>query len=189
MNDFKAMYEANCFPQNTLTAGDADTFQLMADDKAAFAIDGSWKMGWFAENTEDITNYTVTYVPGKGDRKSTDIVGGLSMGYYVTRKAWDDPAKREAAVKFVEAMTTDEVVNTFGATAITALKNGTTAPADADALVNDALAMTKGATGIAAAAQDGLNSNARAALFADIKNVVTGKTTAEQAITDCLAVK
>lgn len=189
LNDFKAMYEANCFPQNTLTAGDADTFQLMADDKAAFAIDGSWKMGWFAENTEDITNYTVTYVPGKGDRKSTDIVGGLSMGYYVTRKAWDDPAKREAAVKFVEAMTTDEVVNTFGATAITALKNGTTAPADADALVNDALAMTKGATGIAAAAQDGLNSNARAALFADIKNVVTGKTTAEQAITDCLAVK
>ena len=189
LNDLKAMYEAGAFPANTLTAGDADTFQLMADNKAAFAIDGSWKMGWFAENTEDVSNYTVTYVPGKGDRKSTDIVGGLSMGYYITRKAWDDPAKRAAAVAFVEAMTTDEVVNNFGATAITALKNGTTAPADANALVKDALVMTKGATGIAAATQDGLASDARAALFADVKNVVTGKTTAEAAIEACLAIK
>ncbi len=188
LNDLKAMYEAKCFPQNTLTAGDADTFQLMADNKAAFAIDGSWKMGWFAENTEDVANYTVTYVPGKGDRKSTDIIGGLSMGYYITKKAWDDPEKREAAVQFVQAMTTDEVVTTFGATAITALKNGTKAPADANALQSDALVMTKNATGITAATQDGLNSDARAALFADIKNVVTGKTTAEKAITDCLAV-
>ncbi|MEG2435246.1 MAG: extracellular solute-binding protein [Ruthenibacterium sp.] len=189
LNTIKTMYEANCFPVNTLTAGDADTFQLMADNKAAFAIDGSWKLGWFADNAADINDFTVTYVPGKGERKTTDLVGGLSMGYYITRKAWDDPEKREAAVKFVQAMTTDEVVNTFGATAITALKNGTVAPADANVLVSDALALTKGATGIAAAAEDGLNSEARAALFADVKNVATGKTTAEAAIDACLAVK
>ncbi|MEG1381279.1 MAG: extracellular solute-binding protein, partial [Ruthenibacterium sp.] len=189
LNTIKTMYEANCFPVNTLTAGDADTFQLMADNKAAFAIDGSWKLGWFADNAADINDFTVTYVPGKAERKTTDLVGGLSMGYYITRKAWDDPEKREAAVKFVQAMTTDEVVNTFGATAITALKNGTIAPADANVLVSDALALTKGATGIAAAAEDGLNSEARAALFADVKNVATGKTTAEAAIDACLAVK
>ncbi len=187
LNDIKAMYDAGCFPVNTLTAGDADTFQLMTDDKAAFAIDGSWKIGYFQENAQDINNFTVTYVPGKGARKSTDLIGGLSMGYYITRKAWDDPAKREAAVKFVEAMTTDEVVSTFGATAVTALKNGTAAPADADALVQAALVMTKGATGIAAATEDGLSSEARSALFADVKNVVTGKTTPEQAIDACLA--
>ena len=111
------------------------------------------------------------------------------MGYYITRKAWDDPEKRDAAVQFVMAMTTDEVVSTFGATAVTALKNGTTAPADADALVTDALALTKGASGIAAAAEDGLTSESRAALFADIKNIVTGKTTAEEAIDAALATK
>ena len=189
LNNIKTMYEAGFFPVNTLTAGDADTFQLMADDKAAFAIDGSWKLGWFKDNAADVSNFTVTYVPGKGERKSTDLVGGLSMGYCITRKAWDDPAKREAAVQFVEAMTTDEVVSSFGATAVTALKNGTAAPADADVLINDALALTKGATGIAAAAEDGLNSEARAALFADVKNIATGKTTAEAAIDACLAVK
>lgn len=137
----------------------------------------------------DINDFTVTYVPGQGERKSTDLVGGLSMGYFITRKAWDDPEKREAAVKFVEMMTSDEVVSNFGATAVTALKNGTTAPTDADALVTAALAMTKGATGIAAATEDGLTSEARAALFADVKNIVTGKTTAEQAIDACLAVE
>ena len=86
-------------------------------------------------------------------------------------------------------MTTDDVVSKFGATAVTALKNGTTAPADSDSLVKAALAMTKGATGIAPATQDGLNQTARTALFADIKNIATGKTTAEKAIDSCLAIK
>ena len=187
LEDIKAMYEAGCFPTNTLTAGDTDTFQLMTDNKAAFAIDGSWKIGYFKENAMSIDDFTVTYVPGQGERKNTDLVGGLSMGYYITRKAWDDPEKRDAAVQFVEMMTTDEVVSTFGATAITALKNGTTAPAEADSLDEAAMAMTKGATGISPATEDGLTAESRAALFADIKNIVAGKTTAEQAIDAALA--
>lgn len=189
LNDIKAMYEAGCFPKNTTTAADPETFQLMADNKAAFAIDGSWKIGWFQENAENIDDFTVTYVPSQGERKATDIVGGLSMGYYITKKAWDNPEKQAAVVDFINAMTTDEVVTTFGATSITALKNGTTAPADADSLVTAALAMTKGATGIAAATADGLNQAARNALFADVKNVATGKTTADAAVDAALAAK
>lgn len=198
LNDIKALYEAGFFPKNTTTATDPETFQLIADDKAAFAIDGSWKMGWFtgsvdAEgkvvegNVDNLDDFTVTYVPGKGERKASDMVGGLSMGYYITKKAWDNPEKQAACVEFIKAMTTDEVVTTFGATAVTALKNGTTAPADANSLVTAALAMTKGSTGITAAAQDGLNQEARNALFADVKNVVTGKVTAEASIDAALA--
>ncbi|WP_312645074.1 ABC transporter substrate-binding protein [Hydrogenoanaerobacterium sp.] len=189
LNDIKALYEAGFFPKNTTTAGDAETFQLMADNKAAFAIDGSWKIGWFQENAASVDDFTVTYVPAKNDRKATDMIGGLSMGYYITKKAWDDPAKQAACVDFVKAMTTDDVVSTFGATAVTALKNGTTAPANADSLVTAALAMTKGATGVAPAAQDLLNQAARNAMFADVKNVVTGKTTAEASIDATLAIK
>nr|MBP8856063.1 ABC transporter substrate-binding protein [Oscillospiraceae bacterium] len=191
------MYEKGYFPKNTLTATDADTFQMMADDKAAFAVDGSWKVGWFtgskdAEgkvipgNVEKLEDYTVTYVPGKGERKATDIVGGLSMGYYVTRKAWEDPAKREAAVKFVQAMTTDEVVNTFSAGAPTALKSGMAVPADPNSLTKDAIAMFNGATGLAPAVQDSLNGTARKVLFASVKDIVTGKITAEAAVETAL---
>ena len=105
LNDIKALYEAGYFPENTLTATDAETFQLFTSDKAAFLIDGSWKIGGIAEAVDDIENYTVTHVPGKGDRKTTDEIGGLSMGYYITRKAWDDDEKRDAAVSFVSFMT------------------------------------------------------------------------------------
>lgn len=189
LNDIKTMYQKGYFPTNTITAGDAETFQMMADNKAAFAIDGSWKIGWFQEHAADINDFTVTYVPGKNNRKATDIIGGLSMGYYITRKAWDNPEKQKACVDFVTAMTKDDVVSAFGATAVTALKNGTTPPADADALVTAALAMTKGATGVVGATQDGLNQTARTALFADIKNIVTEKTTAENAIDSALANK
>lgn len=189
LNDIKTLYERGYFPTNTITAGDAETFQMMADNKAAFAIDGSWKIGWFQENAADINDFTVTYVPGQNNRKATDIIGGLSMGYYITKKAWDNPEKQKACVDFVTAMTKDDVVSNFGATAVTALKNGTTPPQDADSLVNAALDMTKGATGVVGATQDGMNQTARTALFADIKNIVTGKTTAEAAIDNCLANK
>jgi raffinose/stachyose/melibiose transport system substrate-binding protein len=189
LNDIKTLYTKGYFPKNTTTATDAETFQLMADNKAAFAIDGSWKIGWFQQNAKSIDDFTVTYVPGANQRKSTDIIGGLSMGYYITKKAWDDPAKQKACVDFVKAMTTDDVVSSFGETAVTALKNGTKAPAKTDSLVNAALEMTKGATGIAPAAQDGLGKNSRTQLFADIKNIVTGKSTAEKTLDTCLAIK
>ena len=187
LEDIKVLYEKGYLPANTLTATDAETFQLMADHKAAFAIDGSWKIGWFQSNADDINNFTVTYVPAQGDRAATDIIGGLSMGYYITRKAWNDPEKRKACVDFVGMMTSDDVVSTFGATAVTALKKGTTPPQDADALVTAALAMTKGATGISPAVQDLLTGEARADLFANVKNVVTGKITATDAIASMIS--
>ena len=187
LEDIKVLYEKGYLPANTLTATDAETFQLMADHKAAFAIDGSWKIGWFQSNADDINNFTVTYVPAQGDRAATDIIGGLSMGYYITRKAWTDPEKRKACVDFVGMMTSDDVVSTFGATAVTALKKGTTPPQDADALVTAALAMTKGATGISPAVQDLLTGEARADLFANVKNVVTGKITATDAIASMIS--
>lgn len=190
LNDIKTLFDKGYFPANTLTSTDAETFQLMADNKAAFAIDGSWKIGWFQENAADINDFTVTYVPAQNDRKATDLIGGLSMGYYITEKAWNDPAKREACVKFVQAMTQDDVVSLFGATAVTALKNGTTAPTDADSLVLAALDMTKNATGVAPAVQDKLNQTARTALFSgSIKNIVTGSIDAKAAVDEALAIK
>lgn len=187
LNDIKELYEKGFLPANTNTALDSETMQMMVEDKAAFAIDGSWKIGWFQENAPEIDDFTVTYVPAKGERKATDIVGGLSMGYFITRKAWEDPAKQKAAVDFIEAMTTNEVVSTFGSTAITALKDGTVAPPDADSMVDAALVMTKGATGIVPATQDGLNQTSRTALFADIKNIAAGTITADEALDSALA--
>ena len=188
LEDIKALYDAGYLPENTLTATDAETVQLVADGQAAFLIDGSWKIGFFQTNCADhLEDFALTYVPAKGERQATDLIGGISMGYYITKKAWDDPAKRDAAVKFVEYMTSDEQVSIFSVTAVTALKNGVT-PADSlDSLQKSAIAMCAGATSVVGAVQDKLTSEQRGDLFANVKNIVTAKITAADAITSALA--
>lgn len=192
LNDIKSLYDAGYFPKNTNEVDDDTTAAMILDDKAAFLLDGSWKVGWFQENSEekniDVNNFSVTYFPSKGNRKPTDAIGGFSMGYSITRKAWEDPEKRDACVEFISAMTTDEVTSTFGELTVTALKKGVdTSGKDLDKLAQSTIAMTKGCTAMVPATQDSLTPDARDALFLDIPNVAAGKITAEKAIQDCLS--
>jgi raffinose/stachyose/melibiose transport system substrate-binding protein len=188
LEDIKTLYDKGFLPENTLTATDAETCQIMADGDAAFMIDGSWKVGFFVDNVGDrLEDYALAYVPGKGDRKASDMIGGISMGYYITRQAWDDPEKRDAVVKFVEHMTRDDVLSTFVTTEVTALKNGAK-PSGLNSLQQSAADMCAGVTGIVAPVQDTLSSEARADLFGNIKNIVTGKMTAAEAIDSALAI-
>lgn len=182
LEDIKTLYEKGYFPANTLTAKDDETFQLFTNDKAAFLCDGSWKVGGIESAVKDPENYTVTYVPGKGDRKSTDIIGGISMGYYITKKAWDDPEKRAAAVDFVEYMTSDEMVSKFAGTGVTALKNGTTPADNMTALSKDAVTFSAGVTAISPAVQDNLSEAVRKPIFGEMSSIVQGKTAAKDAV-------
>ena len=132
---------------------------------------------------DDIENFTVVNVPGKGDRKTTDEIGGLSMGYYITRKAWDDEEKRDAAVSFVSFMTSDEVVSKFAGVSATALKEGA-APdtSEFNPLQVDAIAYTASFTGISPAVQDNLSAAAREPIFADMASIVNGDVDAADAV-------
>ena len=186
LEDFKALYEAGYFPANTLTASDAETVEMFNQGEAAFLIDGSWKVGYFTENAADLNDFAISYVPGKGDRSASEAIGGISMGYFITRKAWDDPAKREAAVEFVSQLTSDEVLSTFVTTEVTALVNGAS-PAGLNPLQQSAADANANITAIAGAVQDSLTAEARGDLFANVQNVVTGKMSAEDAIASALA--
>lgn len=183
INDIKALYEDGYFPKNTNSVTDAETFQMFVDGKAAFLLDGSWKAGGIAEATDDIDNFTVTYCPGKNDRKATDLIGGLSSGYYISRKAWDDPDKREAAVSFIEYMTSDEMVSKFAATSATALKNGVEIDeSKLDTLQKDCIKLTAGATGISPAVQDLVPQEYRVPIFDGMPKLVTGDEKIETAV-------
>ena len=108
------------------------------------------------------------------------------MGYFITRKAWDDAEKREAAVEFVSQLTSDEVMSTFVTTEVTALVNGAS-PAGLNSLQQSAADTNANITGVVGAVQDTLTAEARGDLFANVQNVVTGKMTAEEAIASALA--
>ena len=186
LNDIKALYEAGYFPANTLTASDAETVELFNAGEAAFLIDGSWKVGYFTENAENLEDFAIAYVPGKGERRASEAIGGISMGYFITKKAWDDPDKREAAVEFVSQLTSDETLSTFVTTEVTALASGAK-PAGLNPLQQSAADANANITAIAGAVQDLLTAEARGDLFANVQNVVTGKMSAEDAVASAIA--
>ncbi len=199
MEDIKELYEAGYFPENTNSAKDDETFAMFTSGKAAFLIDGSWKVGGITAacqsdpddastlDTDMLANFGVTYVPAKAesDRKSTDLIGGISSGYYITRKAWDDEAKRDAAVKFVSHMTTDETVGIFAQHSATALKNAPEV-ADVTSLQENAIQMIAGTTSFTGAVQDVFNGECRVSTFDGMPQIVTGAVSAEDAVAEGL---
>ena len=185
--DLKDLYERGFFPKNTLTATDAETVAMFGEGEAAFLIDGSWKVGYFVSNHEDtLEDYVVSYVPAKGDRKASEAIGGISMGYFITTKAWEDPAKREAAVEFVSYLTSDDVLSKFVTTEVTALVNGAK-PEGLNILQQSAADANASITGVVGAVQDTITSEAKGDLFGNVQNVVTGKMTAEEAVASAIA--
>ncbi len=186
LNDMKELYDKGYLPENALSAGDAETFQLMADDKAAFALDGSWKCGWFADNA-DPANFFVTLPPTKEARKATELIGGISMGYYITTKAWEDESKREACVKFVEYMTSDDMVSKFSSAGnVTALKNGVTPDANANDLIKSVADMNGKVSGVIGAVQDTISGEQKTDIFGNVKLICDGSMTPEDALTSML---
>lgn len=201
MNDVKAMYEAGCFPENTLSATDDETFQLFVQDKAAFLVDGSWKIGGIVGacqsdpndpatlDQEKLDKFAVTYVPAKGARKATDLIGGFSMGYYITAKAWEDPDKQAAAVDFVNFMTSDDMIMKFAQHSANPLKE--TPDVDKtqfNSLQLNALEMAEGTTSFVDAAQDVFNGECRVSTFDGMPQIVTGEVDAKDAVEEGLKV-
>lgn len=199
MEDIKELYEAGFFPENTLSATDDETFAMFTEGKAAFLIDGSWKVGGIVNacqsdpedastlDTEKLAKFDVTYIPGAGDRKATDLIGGLSMGYYITTKAWEDPDKKAAAVDFVTYMTSDEIVPVFSQHTASALKN---APEVDESVFNPlqvkAMAMMSGVTSLTGAVQDIFQGDCRVSTFDGMPEIVTGKVSAVDAVAEGL---
>ena len=186
LEDIRYLYQQGYFPGNTLTAADAQTVTMFAEGKAAFLIDGSWQVGYLTEHHgSHLADFTVCCVPAKGERKATEAIGGISMGYFITRKAWEEPQTRDAAVAFVNHLTSDEVLSTFIRTEVTALVDGAF-PEGLNTLEQSAADANAQLTGVCEAVQDTISAEAKSTLFANIQKVVTGRMTPEEAIASAL---
>lgn len=201
MEDIKALYEAGYFPENTLSAKDDETFAMFTEGKAAFLIDGAWKVNGIVQacqsdiedpstlDAEKLAKFDITYVPGNEARKASDLIGGTSMGYYITKKAWDDPAIREAAVDFVSYMTSNEIVPLFAEHTGSALNN---APEVDEASFNTlqikAMSMVAESTSFTNALQDIFNGQCRNSTFAGMPEIVTGTVDAKDAVAEGLKI-
>lgn len=204
LNDIKELYRNDYFPRETTTISDDVTFSMFMDGEAAFLIDGSWKVGSIVQNcqsnpedpatldVEKLEQFDVTFVPGTEARKATDIIGGMSMGYYITRDAWEDPATREAAVSFVSYMTSDEVIPDFAQHTSHIMLNppetGDAGGQEYNSLQRKALDMLAESTSLTGAVQDIFQGDCRESTFDKMPEIVTGQIAVEDAVAQGLEI-
>ena len=198
--DMKELYDKGYLPVSTLYADESAVFEMFINGEAAFLIDGSWRMEDIARSCcivhDDMTTldeaaldkkYTVTYVPGKEMRNATDLIGGCTMGYYITRKAWEDPEKREAAVSFVEAMTTDEMVSRFSGVGAQALKQQPQVDlTQLNSLQKAGYALVSGTTSWTSTVLSNIPDECSEQLLKNITQVMQGRITPEMAVQNYL---
>lgn len=108
---FRSLRGMLAFPRNTDTIDNDYARTLFINKKAAMILEGNW----FLPAVEDQENTTVIAFPGSEDSpvRGNAVVGGMTSGFYITRRAWEDPDKRDAAVKYVMAQTSPEAVQAY----------------------------------------------------------------------------
>lgn len=108
---FKTFKDMGAFPVDVNATKNDITTNMFYDKQAAMILDGSWIVGGI-KDPDTTTVLPVPCAPG-GKKDPSDIIGGFSSGFYISKKAWDDPARRDAAVKFVQYMTSNEAIAMF----------------------------------------------------------------------------
>jgi ABC-type sugar transport system, periplasmic component len=181
---FKTLRDAGAFPVDTDTVKDADTNTLFFNKKAAMHLDGSWFLG----QVKDQDNTVLVPFPNVTGAKAQPgfMVGGVSSGFYITKKAWDDPDKREAAVKFVEANTSAAQVQIYW--------NGAGSPATAVTTPDTLTPLAKSGADYASKAvtvssptDSRISAAAYTSIIKGIVGVSTGKTKPEKLLNDAIA--
>lgn len=153
----RRLYALGAFPENALHTSETVTSQLFRDKKAAMQFDGSWFANTLAPSAMDTTR--VLPVPSlSGDGGA--VIGGVSMGFYLTRRAWDDPRRRDAAVQLLAWLTTQENLSRLGAEHISG------------ALADSAGALIAGADALLSPLQDAMNKDAREVWLLDCVSAV-----------------
>ncbi len=88
------------------------------DGSAAMILDGSWFAGGFDETTDvkasDLIMMPFPAIPtSEGGKNEVYMQSGFTSGFYISRKAWDNPDKRDLVVELVESMINTDAVKEY----------------------------------------------------------------------------
>ena len=161
----RRLYELGAFPEDTLNTSEAVTSQLFRDKKAAMQFDGSWFANTLPESAMD----TTLVLPVPSDGGGGVVIGGVSMGFYLTRRAWEDERQRDAAVQLLSWLTSPGSLARLGSEQITGRLK-----ASADQMLS-------GAEALLGPIQDDMNKDARETWLLDcMPALAEGRMTPEE---------
>lgn len=159
--------EIGAFADNVTATNESMASQLFRDKKAAMQIDGSWFANSIPKENMDTT--LVMPMPAYAPEADPDaFIGGVSMGFYLTRRAWEDPQRRGMAVRLLAWFAKEENLALLGNSRLSGALQ-----ASADAMLAHGDAMLR-------PLQDDMSKEAREAWLLDcMVPVVEGSMTAE----------
>ena len=112
----RELAEAGAFPENAESTYERATTDLFLRKQAAMQLDGSWLASSFTP--EMMKTMAVLPMPLHSGAGTSDCyIGGVSMGFYLTRRAWKS-GRRDAAVALLAELTAEENVRRLGNTSI-----------------------------------------------------------------------
>ena len=116
MNVIRELAEAGAFADNAGSTYESASTDLFLNKKAAMQMDGSWLESAFSYGMMD----TLRVMPmplRNGDGASDCYLGGVSMGFYLTRRAWES-GRRDAAVALLKELTSEESIRELGSSSL-----------------------------------------------------------------------
>jgi len=115
MELIRHLYELGAFPDNVNATSEVLTTALFQNKQAAMLLDGSWRANSIARENWDTT--IVLPFPAYSEQANpAAIIGGTSMGFYISRRAYEDESKRDAAVSLLAHLTGDYARTKLGFT-------------------------------------------------------------------------
>ena len=112
----RELAEAGAFADNAGRTDERTSTDLFLNKQAAMQLDGSWLASSFS--AEMMETMVVLPMPLRnGDGAADCYIGGVSMGFYLTRRAWGS-GRRDAAVALLAQLTAEENIRRLGNSAI-----------------------------------------------------------------------
>lgn len=177
----KELYDLGAFPKDAATIDLSMSGNYYSEGLAAMTIEGSWAIGGWSDATRDNTTVLpFPTVPG-GAGSGNDIVGGFGSGFYVSKAAYDDAAKKDTVIELLKHLTSPQSIQKI------ASANGGTPAADVEVtglaqVALDGFAMAAKANSINAPVDSKVSPETFSDLRASVQQVVTGKKSPTEAI-------
>ncbi len=102
-----SLSSSNAFQTDASVSSVSSARALFANGEAAMLLDSSEAASLFADKDRFVVIPFPAQVPHYGEKH---IIIEVTSGYFISKKAWDSPDIRDAAVKFVMHMTEPEAV-------------------------------------------------------------------------------
>ena len=116
MGVIRELAEAGAFADNAGSTYESASTALFLNRQAAMQMDGSWLASSFSPNLME--TLAVLPMPKRDGSGAADCYpGGVSMGFYLTRRAWNS-GRRDAAVKLFAELTGEESIRRLGNSAL-----------------------------------------------------------------------